>query len=108
MVIRSEQAGCIKEGIKTIFKSEDTNKITNNAIELVLILENNNNFFRQVEGMKPYYTREHILTEINNMGLKQLCATTVGNYNFSEIDTPIPVVEKCERAGKTLREYLIQ
>ena len=96
MVIRSEQAGWIKKGIRTIFKSEDTKKSTNNAIELVIILENNNKIFKQVEGMKPYYTREHILTEINNMGLKQVCATTVGNSNFSEIDTPIPVADKCE------------
>ena len=42
------------------------------------------------------------------MGFNQLYIKIVGTSNFIEIDTPIPVTEKCAGLGKTSRECLLE
>ena len=53
-------------------------------------------------------TRKHILTEINDVGFKKCCITTVETTDFSNIETPISATEKVVGVGKTLRECLLE
>ena len=68
--IRSEQVGQ-KKVLREIIKSEYIKKRTNNAIQLVPALENNNSFFKHVTGMQLDYTRKHTLKAIKNIRFKQ-------------------------------------
>ena len=47
-------------------------------------------------------TMKHILTLINKLVLRKFCITTLGIYDFSEIDTLITATEKCEGERKKL------
>ena len=102
METRSEQSGSVKEGTREILKSEYTKKRTNNTIQLVKVPKNSNSFKKRLEGMQLETTMKHILTLINKLVLRKFCITTLGIYDFSEIDTLITATEKCEGERKKL------